>query len=250
MARWGRKTPSRVQWPAEWSEEEGWPSTNGEEVGLKAELRTWAHLSSKCLGRSLGIRASNLIEGLGGPPGHDLERTFRQCHEVILPYFNKDGIRPTCKTSPEFRNMDSWLRRQGSSLSRECDELKLPVLRKSSGRTVKQCHKEIRSHYKETGKRPTEKSSREFQNWNNWLRRRGSSLPKECVKLGFLGPVLDRTLGQGHSVIRSYYKELHIRPTKRTSEEFRRWDHWFTNRGSSLSQECDKLGLPRSPNAP
>lgn len=306
MTKWTKASPSGVRWPEKWDEDEGWASSSCKEgTGLNREPRSWLTLFWCHIRIKAGVRPSSLVEDLGGPKGHDLNRTLDQTKKVILDFYKRTGQRPTRKTNKEWANANSWLnvnhgfslaqlcselgipgivltrtlegarneilayynrigkrpsrrlnqdwsnlnhwfRLRGTSISKECDLLNLPV--SQDNRELRQCHAKLREYFAETGKRPSANTSLEFRQWNEWLRRIDTTLSEECNKLGF--PVVyrkDRTIEQCHEEILAHYKETGKRPVQNSSKRFNNWKAWLSKRGLSLTKECDKLGLPASP---
>ena len=243
MTKWTKASPSGVRWPAKWGEGEGWASMHGKETELKREPRRWFVIAYNHLSQKLGLRASLLIEELGGPKSQRLDRTIDQCHEDILAYFEKIGKRPYDESTREFRCWQSWLRARGSSLGKECDKLGLLALHDFE-RTLEQCQEAIQLYYKDTGKRPSAITTG-FKGIASWLVSRGSSLPKECDQLGLPSVYRrDRTFHLCHQDILAHYNKTGITPSEETSKEFNQWAQWLKRNGSTLSKECQDLGLP------
>ena len=238
-------SPSGVCWPKEWSQNENWASREkgwASEDGLKSDPRKYETVARRLT--QVGLRASALIEELGGPTGHNLDRTIEQCHERILSYYRETGKRLTSRTSEEDNRWDVWLRNhKDSSLFLECNKLGLPG-GPNFERTLEQCHRYIRDCFERTGKRPVRKGSGESSRWDFWLRNhKDSSLSIECSKLGLHDPDL-RVMEDCHRYIRDYFKRMGKRPATNRDSEARRWDRWLRKQGSSLSLECNKLRLP------
>ena len=243
MTKWTKASPSGVRWPEEWDEGEGWASPQGKETGLNKEPRHWNTLASDWLAKKSGLRADSLVESLGGPVGWNLSRTLEQCRDDILRYYKRTGVAPTSRSSNEFFRWGGWLRRQGSTLRRECNLLNLPTVR-NNNKDLGQCHARLKGYFDEVGSRPNAATSSEFRNWDMWLRNRGSTLSRECDQLGL--PVVrrrDRTVEECHEEILTHYKETGKRPTQTDYSRFNNWVSWLRRQGSSLSKECDKLGL-------
>ena len=169
-----------------------------------------------------------------------VSRTLDQCREEILDYFKETGKRPTSRI-PVFRKWSSWLRGQGSSLVKECSALGLPDIDEYH-RTLEQCHEAIKEYRRTTGKTPGTRSGPPFNTWDSWLYKRGSSLAKECKKLGL--PV-SKDFGRSFETCRREILDFYNKNGKTPSHNnLSACGGWLKNHNSSLPQECRKLGLP------
>lgn len=106
------------------------------------------------------------------------KRHTRASVEAETRKFCEDtGRRPSNRDMPCH---EQWLQRQGSSLAKLCDELGLPGGRVFD-RTRESIKAEVRKVFEDTGRRP---SKNDMRSQDQWLRKRGSSIPKLCDELG------------------------------------------------------------------
>jgi hypothetical protein len=93
---------------------------------------------------------------------------------AVLSYYKGHGKRPTQMSGPEWVNRDALLRKQGQSLASLCNDLAPPGA--TLTRTMEEAKAAVLSHFKEHGVAPSAKSGPEWSQWDQWLRRQGSSL--------------------------------------------------------------------------
>ena len=116
---------------------------------------------------------------LGIAVNKDFGRTKEDGLRAILDYYRQHGKRPS---QDDLRAWGDWFYRNGTSLREECDKLRLPGGMNLT-RTLEQARKDILAYYRKTRTRPSA-GTPEFEAWKSWLFRNGTTLPKECDKLG------------------------------------------------------------------
>jgi len=124
---------------------------------------------------------SDFCNEIGIPEDQPL-RTRDSIRADVQAFYDEHGHRPTQR---DFKNHDDWLQKQGSSISRMCDEMGLVGDRfgRRRRRSEKEIEQRVRAFYTEHGRRPTQA---DLPGDNRWLHRiLGSSLPKLCDAMGF-----------------------------------------------------------------
>jgi cephalosporin hydroxylase len=194
--------------------------------------------------RSQGSSLHKLCKQMGLPGGLNLTRTMEGARTAVQTYFDEHGKRPTERTNKEWRRWGKWLCYQGSSLHKLCGEIGLPGGRNLT-RTMEGARTAIQAYFDEHGKRPAQKTSKEWHNWGLWLHSQGSSLRKLCGEIGLPGGLnLIRTMDGARTAVQTYFDEHGKRPTELTGKEWMSWNKWLRSQGSSLRKLCGEMGLP------
>ncbi len=232
---------SPIAWPASWPPTEGWPTQMHGHAPLTKEPRLWASLAAGMV--RLQTRLQDRVVALGGPAGDNMKRTLHSVEKLILTYCDVHGRRPTRRLDHDWGRINAWLGGRGSSLSKLCDELKLPVGRVTA-RTLESVTRDVLEYHKTTGERPVKKLNRKWANDAVWLIKQGTTLPKLCDELG-LRPAT-RTAEKIESEVLSY-AAAHDgqRPTAQTSPKWLADDAWLQTRNTSLSKLCKGLKIHR-----
>jgi len=221
--------------------------THYEEHGTRPTRKStkeWTRWDGWLRQRDHTLRTLSIEMGLPGKK--DYERTVDRVRVEIQAYYEKHGKRPTRKSTKEWGRWDKWLGRRHTTLLRFCDEMGLPGGRKYDfDRTMDRARDEIQAYYEEHGKRPKLGTGREWKRWDSWLHDQGTSLRTLCIEMDLPGGIdLDRTIPRARIEIQAYYDEHGTRPDLSTGREWRRWDSWLHDRGTSLRGLCDEMGLP------
>lgn len=173
--------------------------------------------------------------------------------DEIEKFYAKNGKRPTAHSTGHdvlnfWRRSNVWLQNnEDTSLSYLCDSLGLDILN-NRDRSVKDIENDIIVFYKKTGKRPVEKTSKEWENINGFLRRipdEDLSLPKLCDRLGIPQDrdYSDIDIESIKNDIITYCNENGSPPNQRTSIYWRKLEARLFNRGTSIFKLSQELGV-------
>jgi len=231
-----------IKWPKGIDPSEGAPgaksvSPSGEDA------RSLGNLSHKH-----GIRHSLVLEQLGIGQAHVIYRTVDSVKTEIVNHFKDYNKRPSCKTSPKWKNHNRWLVSKGSSLRQLCAELGLSGGHTLEKRSVESITIEAKKFYAETGERPTQYTSNLWRGRHQWLQRKGYSLNQICNELGMLGGRnTGRSLQTIQAEIRKFFKKFRRCPTQRDSGAWKGHNSWLRTQGSSLSALGIDMQLKAAP---
>ncbi len=231
-----------IEWPNEWSREEGWPTYRGRgERAIGCDF-TWRSLNRQ-LRQKHGSLLTQRVEALGGPPAQEHQRTLDQVIADVQAFFAREGRRPR-SNDPNWGAVNQWLRGRGSSLEAVCDELGLPGARVR--RSLELIQQATLDYYQEHQKRPRGSDyTTEWGAHDDWLRSNTTfTLTTLCDHLG-LPRYEDFDLESVRSDVLEFYKDTGRRPSPRVSDNWRLIGNWLTRQGQSLPELCDDLGLPR-----
>jgi hypothetical protein len=113
-------------------------------------------------------------------------------------------------------------------------------------RDLEAIRKEIYSHFKTQGVRPTTQSGDDWWAIEGWLRRRHSTtLAKMCDEMGLPSRLnLKRSIQTAEQAVKGFFAAHQRRPVQEDGPEWRNWQGWLYRQGSSLFKICEALGLP------
>jgi hypothetical protein len=217
-----------------------------DEHGVRPSSREkkWALVSSY-LRRNHGITLRQLCDEMGLPRVYrpPTKHTKDDPVKFAQTHFDEHGVRPS-RDSPGGGKWDYWCQRHlKMSLSKLCDELGLPPLRKFP---LLEIRKGVQAHFDEHGIRPSEGTSKKFNNWSCSLRRNyGTTLSQLCDEMGL--PILCEkyAIETIRKEVRTHVDEHGAPPRRATSKKFNNIGaHLLRQHGMTLSQLCDEMGLP------
>jgi len=184
--------------------------------------------------RVQGTALRKLCDEMGLPGGAVFGRTMEGARQEIQAFFEEHGRRPY---EADLNGASLWLRKEGTSLQKLCDEMGLPKHRDSW--SAERARQEVQAFFDEHGRRPLVKENTAL---GHWLTRRGTSLSKLCDEMGLPWPSRSKyTREKIRPKIQAFFDEHGRRPI---DKEVNGISLWLRRVGATLRDVCNEMELP------